>query len=257
MVKKDFWIYLIIGIFFLFGIGVMSLIVAFYVSYMDFRVDKNYRIDPPIIANPTLTPRQTLRPTPVPTPYPTRVPTPSPTPTVFIVPSITPEDYLSTYGYKNIALNKPVIAEQGQVYYQDHAQKRSSATITDGSMQTSWSIQMDLSGKPATAVIDLGNTYRISKIAYKIYWDTRAEYDNEIGVRADYSNKDTVEMLSVDEWDDWALFDYMSVKREEINGVQELLSSPVSARYIRIQVVDDDGWWAGWGSIAEVMVFEE
>jgi hypothetical protein len=154
---------------------------------------------------------------------------------------------------KNLALGKPISQERGQVVYKDYAQKYHSQNITDGDDSTYWRQNTDSSGSlRAQIVIDLEKIQKINKLSYHLNWDRKARFDNEVEIKVSYSEKTAPQ---IDQLTDWTTLDIQSLTNEEMGKFVILDFSPISTRFVKIEYLNEDSLWAGWGNLYEVRVF--
>lgn len=185
-------------------------------------------------------------------PYPSYVPGTS----YYFTPTPPPSVYPPTF-YTNVALYKPVVQSHGQVVYKDYEYIYPPYNITDGDYTTFWRNQTDSAGDSrGQAVIDLLDSYYIRQILFKVDWDNKPQYDDEIAVRISYSDD---AYADIDSPSDWTAISEVILGYDQFGEIQttDLYGKPISARYIKIEYINEDEMWAGWGNIFEVEVFGE
>lgn len=151
---------------------------------------------------------------------------------------------------KNIALNKPIIREKGQVVYLDYDKKYSSKNITDGDENLGWRTETD-AVNASYAVIDLGQIYSIKTIAYKIGWDKKPGFDKKIRFAVlTLENSRYIDNIKA-----WNKLDTRDIPIELNYTWIFVDTKSLKARYVKVEYVHEDEEWGGWGNIQEVKVF--
>lgn len=150
----------------------------------------------------------------------------------------------------NVALNKPVISERGQVVYTnsdgiEYHEEYTSKNITDGNLDSRWRTETDISANRATyAVIDLLGEEKIDYIDFKLNWDKKDHFDDEGHIKLSISNDNN----------NWTEVETKTLSLDD--GFNEIVQVNVDkgTRYIKIEWVHN-GIWNGWGNILEVRAF--